>query len=272
MAGLMESVEKAFVKLRRKRVSRRLFERHRGIVQAGLFKGLALDGDSNISQGPLAVKVFGLYEKVVFDKIVALGPFGDIVNLGAADGYFSLGLLKAGMGERSICFEITESGRAAVRRNAQRNQLSDRVEVLGAADAQLGARLAEVGFRVARSLVLCDIEGGEFTVLTRDVLQALCGATLIIELHDRIHSGKPDRRDALIANLPAGCRYEIIRTTPPDWAGIADIEALSDNDRALVVSEGRRAIGEWLVVTGPGHQPAGDGGPAADEVARTSAA
>lgn len=249
MASLIESIEKAVVKLRRKRVSRRLFEKHRGIVQSGLFKGLSLDGESNISQGPLAMKLFGLYEKVVFDKIAECAPFGDIVNLGAADGYFSLGLLKAGMGQRSICFEITESGRAAVRRNAQRNGLADRVVVLGAADAQLATRLAEVDFKVERALVLCDIEGAEFTVLSRDVLQALGGATLIVELHDRIHSGKPDQRDALIANLPANCRHKVIKTIPPDWAGITDIEALSDNDRALVLSEGRRAIGEWLVVT-----------------------
>lgn len=248
MSSLMESLEKAFVKLRRKRISRRLFARHGGVVQAGVFRGLVLDGRSNISQGPLAVKLFGLYEKVVLDRIVQLGPFRDVVNLGAADGYFSLGLLKAGLAERSICFEMTEAGRAAILRNAQANGLADRVVIQGIADAQLAERLREKGFRPPGSLILCDIEGGEFSVLSAELMRALAESVWIIELHDRIHSGKPDRRDALIAQLPPGTRHTILKTLPADWSGLADIEALGDNDRALVLSEGRRAIGEWLLV------------------------
>lgn len=249
MPGLMEALEKALVKRRRKRVSRALFRRHGGVIQRGLFRGLSLDGEANISQGMLTLKIFGLYEHVVVEKISELGPFNDVINIGAADGYFSLGLLKAGLAQRSICFEMTEAGRAAILRNAQRNGLADRVIILGRADASIAQHLAPTGFRPARALVLCDIEGAEFEVLSADFLRVLEGATLIVELHDRIHSGRPDRRDALIANLPAGTRHEIIKSVPPPWSGIEDIESLSDNDRALVTSEGRRAIGEWLVVT-----------------------
>ena len=249
MSGLLEALEKALVKSRRKRVSRALFRRHAGVIQRGPFTGLALDGEANISQGMLALKIFGLYEHVVIEKIRELGPFADVVNIGAADGYFSLGLIKAGLAQRSICFEMTEAGRAAILRNAQRNGVADRVVILGKADADIAQHLAPTGFAPQRSLVLCDIEGAEFEVLSAEFLKVLSGAVLIVELHDRIHSGKPDRRDGLIANLPAGSRHEIIKSIPAPWSGIADIEALSDNDRALVTSEGRRAIGEWLVVT-----------------------
>lgn len=249
MTTLIEGLEKAFVKLRRKRVSRQLFLKHGGVVQAGPFKGLSLDGEANISQGPLAVKLFGIYERVVVNQILALGPFNDVINLGAADGYFSLGLLRAGLARRSICFEMTASGRAAIARNAQRNGVADKVVILGKADENISQVLAPTGFSVERSLVLCDIEGGEFSVLSREFLQELSGAVFIVELHDRIHSGRPDQRDALIARFPANYECRVIQTVPADWAGIPDIEALSDNDRALVTSEGRRAIGEWLVAT-----------------------
>lgn len=249
MTSMLEALEKAFVKLRRKRVARTLFHKHGGIIQAGAFKGLALDGESNISQGPLAIKIFGLYETAVMERIVALGPFNDAINIGAADGYFSLGLLRAGLAQRSICFEMTAAGRAAIQRNAERNGLADRVVILGTADENIGQLLAPTGFSPARSLVLCDIEGGEFTVLSRSVLEQLSGAVFIVELHDRIQTGRPDQRQALLERFTAHYDCTIIQTVPVNWAGIADIEALSDNDRALATSEGRRAIGEWLVAT-----------------------
>ena len=249
MNSVVEAFEKAFVKLRRKRVSRDLFRKYQGIVQRGPFCGLSLDGEANISQGPLALKIFGLYEQVVIDQILKMGPFVDMINIGAADGYFSLGMLKANLAKRSICFEMTTSGRAAIRRNAQRNGVADRVVVLGKAGSDIAQQLAPMGFQPTGALVLCDIEGAEFEVLTVDFLQMLAGAALIVELHDRIQSGKADRRDALIANLPPESTWFIIKSVPPSWSGIDDIEALSDNDRALATSEGRRAIGEWLVVT-----------------------
>ena len=249
MPKLLDSLEKAVVKLRRKRVSQELFLKHRGIVQRGPFKGLSLDGEANISQGPLALKIFGLYEHIVIEKIIQLGPFRDVVNIGAADGYFSLGLLKAGLAQRSICFEVTQAGRAEILRNAQRNGVADRVVILGKADQGIAQHLMSNRFQPDAALVLCDVEGAEFKLLSAPFLHALKSAVLIVELHDKIHTGPANRRAGLISNLPRGRRYEIIKSVPPPWSGIQDIESLSDNDRALVTSEGRRAIGEWLVVT-----------------------
>lgn len=249
MSSLLEALEKAFVKLRRKRVSWTIFQKHRGVVQRGPFTGLVLDGESNISKGPLAAKLFGLYEWRVLEQIRTLGPFEDVLNIGAADGYFSLGLLKAGLARRSICYEMTQEGRDAIRRNAERNGVCEDVVIKGKADETIIDDLPPLGFNPANALVLCDIEGGEFDVLTGPLLDFLAPAVMIVELHDRIHSGKPDRRDEIIKRLPASVDFEIITTVPAPWSGIEDIEALSDNDRALVLSEGRREIGEWLVVT-----------------------
>ena len=53
----------------------------------------------------------------------------------------------------------------------------------------------------------------------------------------------------IIENMPEGYEHREIRSKPPEWSGIEEIEALSDNDRALVTSEARDLIGEWLVIT-----------------------
>lgn len=251
MSKLMASLEKAIVKQRRKRVSQEMFARFGGEVRYGPFAGLKLGGDANTSAGNLGAKVCGLYEQGLLRWIAANGPYRDVVNFGAADGYFSIGLLVAGLAERSICFEMTAEGRAAVERNAQANAVADRVIVRGIADDTAGAQLAEDGVDARGALVLCDIEGAEFSVLSDKVLADLKGATLIVELHDHLMPEGTALRAALIARLPKGARHEILRSPPADWTGIPEVEAMSDYDRALVSLDGRKVLGEWLIVTFP---------------------
>lgn len=250
--SLLSSIEKAIVKQRRKRVSNQMYERYNGTVQYGAFKGLKLDGRSNVSRGPLGLKIFGLYEPSVLHEITKRPVFGDLVNIGAADGYFSLGLLKAGIAKRSICFEMTEEGRDAIKRNAEMNGLTDRVVILGQANQDITEQLAAVNFESENSLVLCDIEGAEFSLFTPNFLNTLKDSTIIIEIHDKVHGMDPIHRANLIDLHTPNFDVKLIIAEPADWSGIADLEQLTDNDRALVTSEGRKAIGEWLLAT-PKH-------------------
>lgn len=249
MASVLAVIEKAVVKLARKRVSRRLFSQYDGEVRHGPFRGLKLGGDANTSAGVLGAKVTGIYEQALVRRIVAMGPFRDVVNFGAADGYFSIGLLVAGLAKRSICFEMTEQGRSAIKRNSANNGCGADVIVCGIADDTAGQHLRDLGFQAKGGLVVCDIEGAEFSVLSETVLNDLKGSVLIVELHDRLMPEGLALREALIARLPKGAKHEILTSEPPDWRGIPEIEALSDNDRALVCSDGRKVLGEWLIVT-----------------------
>ena len=247
MSNLIESFEKAVVKLRRRRVSQFLFDRYSGEVQHGLFAGLKLDRRNSCSKGLLGLKIFWLYETVVVEAIEHRGPFDDLINIGACDGYFSLGLLKAGLVRRSICFETFEKRQQAIRRYAQSNGLSDQVVVMGEATERIGELVAKHNYEPANSLVICDIEGAEFKLLSESFMRQLDGATLVVELHDRLLDGTAERRTELINRLPSGYLHEVIEGKPASWNGIEDLETLSDNDRALVTSEGRKVRGEWLV-------------------------
>jgi len=252
MSKLIDAITKAAAKKRRKMLANEIFARHGGVVQRGAYKGLRLDGDSNVSRGPLGLKILGLYEHLVVDEITASGPFRDLVNFGAADGYMSLGPLYAGQCQRSICFEMTQQGRDAVAGNARLNGLADKVEIRGKADDSVMAQLTELDVDPAQALVLCDIEGAEFDVLNEKVLEDLRGAKIIVELHDRIMEGGTALREALIARLPAGARHRLLRAGESlAFADIADLDALNDNDRALVMSDGRKVFGEWLVIDYP---------------------
>lgn len=249
MGKILNAITKAASKQRRKMLANQIFERHGGVVQRGAYKGLKLDGSSNISRGPLGLKILGLYEHLVVDEITTTAPFRDLVNFGAADGYMSLGPLIAGYCERSICFELTQEGRDAVAGNARLNGVSDKVEIRGKADDSVMAQLSELGVSPEGTLVLCDIEGAEFFVLNDKVLNDLKGAKMIVELHDRIQNGSTAERDALIARLPEGASHRILRAgSSLDFEGIEDLDALNDTDRGLVMSDGRKLYGEWLVI------------------------
>lgn len=249
MPKIMAALEKAFTKLRRKSVSITIFNKYDGVVQHGPFKGLKINGKANTSSGTLGGKMLGVYEPEVMQEIVDLGPFEDVVNFGAADGYFSLGVLIGGLAKRSIAFEMTQKGQQAVKDNAAQNNLSEKVIVRGIADDSVGPQLAELGYNTNKGLLLCDIEGAEFSVLSEKVLNDLKGTTIIIELHDRMMIEGLALREALIARLPKGAKHRILTSKPTLWIGNADIEAMSDNDRALICSEGRKVLGEWLIVT-----------------------
>lgn len=249
MAKLLEAIEKAAVKFRRKRISVEVFEAFEGTVQYGPFKGLKINGRANTSRGNLGAKVLGLYEPEVMQKLVDLGPFQDVVNFGAADGYISLGVVLGGLADRSICFEMDETGRKAIAENAEINGVADRIVVCGVADDSAGEQLFAHGFNSDRGLVVCDIEGAEFAVLSKKVLTDLKGATLIVELHDRLMAEGLSLREQLIARLPEGAKHQILKSEPADWRGIDIVEQMTDNDRALVCSDGRKVLGEWLIVT-----------------------
>ena len=137
MSKVFNAISKAMMKQRRKMLSRNIFDRYNGIVQLGPYKNMKLGSRSNISQGPLALKILGLYEKQVTEKISQIGKFQTLINFGAADGYMALGPVFSGTCNRSICFEMTQKGRESIKINATLNQINQKVEVRGKVDATI---------------------------------------------------------------------------------------------------------------------------------------
>ena len=252
MNHIRSAFTKAATKLRRKDVSRRLFDAADGVVKAGPFKGLKMTGSGNTSAGTLGAKIFGLYEQEVIRELQGLLPCATLVNFGAADGHFPLGLLKAGLVDQAICFEMSAEGQREIAENATVNGLSDRVVIQGAVVGGVHDTLAALGVLPSQTLILCDIEGAEFEVLSDAFFAWAKGAQLVVELHDRLMGdGSLAPREALIARLPKDAQHRILKGQPKDWRDIAEIEALSDNDRQLICSDGRKVLGEWLIVTYP---------------------
>jgi hypothetical protein len=149
--------------------------------------------------------------------------------------------------KHAYCFEENPLGEKYINENAKLNHLNGGISMFGRADSQFHNQLPE-GIAGGNNLLLCDIEGGEFDLFTDEVIGAFNQSTFVIEIHDFKFDDGKNKRQTLI-DVFKDFNVEMVQSKPKQWSDIDQITALGDNDRALVCSEGRRVLGEWLIAT-----------------------
>ncbi len=184
-----------------------LRKRSDGRVMAGPFVGMRYIGDSCGSA--YLPKLLGMYERELdhcVDEICARRP-AVVVDIGAAEGYYAVGMAVRNPQTRVVAFETEPHGQRQLAEMARINGVADRVEVRGKcepADLQeaLATALAEpVTPEGKRTLaepaahgpggpaVVCDVEGYEQALLDPVAVPVLRGASVLVELHDFIVPG-----------------------------------------------------------------------------------
>ena len=136
----------------------------------------------------LPPKLLGTYELEIqgaVAEIVAAAPEA-IVDVGAAEGYYVVGLARAVPSCRVVAFEAESRGRDLLARMAALNGVAERVDIRGLCDAgSLRACLNERG----RAAVIMDIEGGEKDVLDPALIPQLRACDILVEVHEGVHAG-----------------------------------------------------------------------------------
>jgi hypothetical protein len=236
--ALREAWRKETVYERRLRVSKEVFEMMNGVVGYGLLKGLKLADDAWWGAPDKASMLLGLYEQELLETLCSK-PLTDrsyFIDIGAADGYYGIGLVMAGFFKKSFCFEISEKGRQTIKENAKVNGVSERVEVFGAADHTLAQQLPQGC--IDDAVVLVDIEGGEFDVLNKEFLKRFQNAYILIEIHNWIEGFEEKYFNLLLA---ANQYFEIDTVEPVvrDLTKFTELNDFTDDNRYLICSEGR---------------------------------
>lgn len=235
------------VEKRRVALSRELFGEFGGIVRYGPMQGLKLPDGLYWSSGDGAPMLLGIYEREVMEALQLISASRrTLVNLGAADGYYGVGLVKNGMFEHSYCFELMPKGRAAIKELAASNGLEKRVHVFGAADKDLSRMLVAEGVNLGDVVILCDIEGAEFEAFTTDALMALNGAIIIIEVHDFLREDGREQLRTLKDRASVWFNLTEMRMGARDLSVFPECQRFSDSDRWLMASEGRGELMTWL--------------------------
>jgi hypothetical protein len=230
------------------RLSKRLFNNFGGTVKYGPFAGMVLVQESSWGGKTRVPALLGFYEQEVLNELIqASSKYKNFIDLGAADGYYGVGVLVSGMFEKSFCYESSKTGRKAIAKNASVNRVSELVVIRGTARKGF-----ELDFNEAtrnESVLLVDIEGGEFDVLTLEVFEAFKKSVFIIEIHDWMVLHGEVKLQALEDRARKHFDIRKIRMGPRDPAAFPELKNFSDNERWLICSENRDLVQYWLILS-----------------------
>jgi hypothetical protein len=152
-----------------------------GRIGAGVFAGMRFIDHSICGTNP--PKWLGVYEIELRPVLESLFPvwFEQIVDVGAAEGYYAVGSALKWPGAHVIAFEMTEEGRELLAGVARANGVHDRVEIRGLCTVK---DLQEVIKPGVAQLVIMDVEGAEDELLDIRQVPALANCHVIVEIHD----------------------------------------------------------------------------------------
>ena len=155
-------------------------------VLGGPFAGLRYVEDSVGSA--YVPKLLGIYESELSVQVASICQRRPslIIDIGAAEGYYAIGLAVRNPQARVIAFEMESQGQAALREMAALNGVAERVEIRGKCEPR---DLAAVLGDNPSPIIVCDVEGYEQHLLDLRSVPALARATILLELHDFIVPG-----------------------------------------------------------------------------------
>jgi hypothetical protein len=235
----------AIIHKRKIQISNKLDQIYNSTVQHGPFKGLKLSAGAWWGMTDRGSMLLGLYEKEVLDSLKSIPKkYTNFIDLGAADGYYGIGVLVNDLFHKSICYEISESGRQTIKNNAVLNNVSKRVDIRGIATKNFFNEIpSDI---LSQSVLLIDIEGAEFELVDVKTFEAFRDSIIFIELHNWFFVDGDQRLQKLkddsfvthvITELTMGSR---------DLSSFPELKKMNDTDRWLICAEGRGELMTWL--------------------------
>lgn len=212
-------------------------------VLAGPFAGLRLgDGDF---YGRNVNKILGAYELEItpaIERLITHHP-DRVIDIGAADGYFAVGLARRLPEARVIAFDSAPIARSLTRRLAALNGVSGRITLRGACTPSV---LRDALAGAARPAVLCDCEGYEDVLMDPSAVPALRSAMILVELHDMFAPGVTRRIRERFAATHAVDEFVARPRAPADAPPGLD---WSDEELLFALDEGRWGQSNWMWMT-----------------------
>jgi hypothetical protein len=163
------------------RMKARIYDRSDPVVLSGPFAGMKYFNE--VVWGSIEPRWLGTYEQELHPIIERIFQtnYCDIINVGSAEGYYAVGLAVRFPLARVHSYDIDPWARSQQRRLARLNRANNIEIRKSCTREQLTDCISE------RTLLICDIEGGEYDLLNPDEVPALHRCDILVELHD--HGG-----------------------------------------------------------------------------------
>lgn len=245
--ALMAAVTREALHYQYDRVCNWLVNSFQRKIQFGPFAGMQYIPTSVGSLYP--PKLIGCYEAELHPVIrrIVVNKYQRILNVGAAEGYYAVGLARLLPDATVYAFDMDPQAAPLGRKLAAENGVAKRVIYLTKCLHETFERLATPG-----ALILCDIEGGELELLDPARAPSLARTDLLVECHDFLPTPtsktlaerfRPTHEVVVIPN--GGINPNAI----PFLRGRIPIQKL------FAVWEGRPGPTPWLWMTARNRQP-----------------
>jgi hypothetical protein len=228
------------------RITRKFTAHHGLTVQAGPFAGMTFPRFA-VGRGELIVpQLLGAYELELWpalESIIAAAP-ETIVDIGASDGYYAVGLARACPASTIYAYEMNFFPARVCRRLARYNGVADRVMMRG--ECRIGdlQALEPAG----PTFVLSDCEGAEQDLMDPDAVPWLRTCRLVVELHE---FAAPGIEETIRARFEPSHDIEVVRSRRryvADYPALMEVPGVGYMDRELGVSEFRPVPIAWAVM------------------------
>ena len=229
------------------KVLNKIILEHGHQVAYGTFKGMKLSKNTYWSKNDIITHILGVYEKHVLKKIIEFSKKGNypFIDIGAADGYFAIGMAFSETFKKIYAFEIDEEGRRSLNRNIENNLCKDKVVVDIEANFET---LKEIVDKNKSAVILIDIEGSEFDLLDDNLLQLLSNCYIVCELHPTLSANGFEKQNMLINNAKAFFDVSMIQRESYSPNKFSELNEFTDEERLIAFGEGRENNMNWLIL------------------------
>lgn len=212
-------------------------------VQSGPFTGMVLGGGDQWRGYERLAGLLGTYEAELTPAIEHLKSINldSVINIGAAEGYYSVGFARTLKTTQVLSVEIDTEAMAICRENAELNNVTDKMSFR--TEAMTSDDWAKHLEKNPRSLVFVDCEGCEAYLFNRRIAEFAAENYLLIEAHEFAVPGITDKLYELFRGSHA---VEVIVEGPRDPNKFEWLRPLASMDRWLAVSENRPQTMKWI--------------------------
>lgn len=154
-------------------------------VVYGPFLGMRY-GDVKARCSALYPKLLGTYEAEItphLERMIACKP-PTIIDVGAADGYYAVGMAMRLAESRVVAYEQSARAQRELLKLARLNGAEGRIQIRGRCHPE-----DLLGHTSDKGLVLMDCEGAEAFLITQKVIAALRRFDFLIETHEGLAAG-----------------------------------------------------------------------------------
>lgn len=210
-------------------------------VRSGPFAGMMFwpVGRPGSWAGGQAPSLLGLYELELHEVLVSVISRKPrlVVDIGAAEGYYAVGMALRLPEARVVAFDIDPMARHLCEAAARINGAADRVTVHGECTVDtLRALTAEPAF------VMLDCEGAELDLLRPDLAPGLASCEILVELHDVF---RPGLSEELLPRFTRSHDVQLISTVPRAPGVCPDLAFLTADEVAIALDERRPGPMRW---------------------------